>query len=88
MKMELLRWIMADWLSFVACKLRGNKWYRSETMSRVNGNRAAELAQSIFERCVALETVSHNHHPEWLKMIEQEVGELGQMAGQNWGHKP
>lgn len=83
-----LRWIIADWLSFLACKLRGNPWYRNDNWASVMGNRSAELKQSIWERVVVLEHGSDNKDPEWLDKIDRELTELGQIAGENWGHKP
>lgn len=87
-KLRRLRWLLADYLSFFACKLRGQKWYISDNMAFTPGNRAAELRQSVWERCVALETVSENKDPEWLDKIDRELTELGQIAGENWGHHP
>lgn len=81
-----IRWKLADVLSFLACKLRGQPWYIGDCWSGVPGNRAASLAQSIWERCVALELCSENKDPEWLDKIDRELTELGQIAGENWGH--
>lgn len=83
-KVSNSRWRLANWLSKLACKLRGTPWHLSDNMSGVPGNRAAELKQRIWERCVALETCSDNKDPEWLKLIEHELDELGQIAGENW----
>ncbi len=85
-KIQTARWKIADYLSFVACKLRGQRWYPSYCFGGVPGNRAAELKQSVWERCVALEICSENKDPEWLNKIDQELTELGQIAGENWGH--
>ena len=83
-----LRWAIADYLSFLACKLRGNKWYMANNMANVMGNRAAELRQSVWERCVALELSAEKKDPEWLNLIDAELTELGEIAGENWGHFP
>jgi hypothetical protein len=80
------RWKIADILSLIACKLRGQKWYIADNWSGVPGNRAAELKQSVWERCVALELTADNKDPEWLDAIDRELTELGQIAGENWGH--
>ena len=81
-----LRWTLADWLSFSACKLRGQKWYRGDCWANAPGNRAADLKQSVWERCVALELCADNKDPEWLNKIDVDLSELGQIAGENWGH--
>ena len=80
------RWKMADILSIIACKLRGHKWYIADNWAGVPGNRAAELKQSVWERCVALEVTAENKDTEWLDAIDRELTELGQIAGENWGH--
>ena len=84
--LKTLRWNMADWLSLLACKLRGQPWYRGDSWAGPNGNRAADLKQSIWERCVALEAFAENKDPEWLDKIDRELSELGQISGENWGH--
>jgi hypothetical protein len=77
-----LRWFLADWLSFLACKLRGHKWYTPDNYASVPGNRVAELKQNIWES-----VVSHDHMDgEWLEYMERGLGELAQLAGENWGH--
>ena len=81
-----LKWKLADWLSRLACQLRGQPWYRAACWAGVPGNRAAELKQTLWERCVALEMGSGQKDPEWLEQIERELTELGQIAGENWGH--
>ena len=83
-----LRWRIADYLSFLAVKLRGQDWYPAQNMAGCPGNRAAELKQSVFERCVVLESCAENKDPEWIKKIDDELNELGQIAGENWGHHP
>lgn len=83
-----LRWFIADWLSYAACRLRGQKWYCSSNWAGVPGNRAADLKQSVWERCVALEACSTFKDPEWLDNIDRELTELGQIAGENWGLNP
>ena len=88
MKREFLktpwRWRLADWLSWLACKLRGHKWYLADTWCGVGGNRAAELKQALWELCVSKD----GNDTKWLAKIEPALDELGQLAGENWGHKP
>lgn len=81
-----LRWKLADVLSFLACRLRGQKWYIGNCMADVPGNRAAELKQRIWESCVVLNFTAESKDKEWLDMIDRELTELGQIAGENWGH--
>lgn len=81
-----VKWKLADCLSLLACKLRRHPWYRGDCWASVPGNRAAELRQSVWERCVALEICAENKDPEWLDKIDRELTELGQIAGENWGH--
>lgn len=85
--MRRFKWLMADYVSRLACWLRGHKWYAGDTWSGVSGNRAAELRQSVWERCVALEAASENKDPYWLSKIDAELTELGHLAGEQWGHK-
>lgn len=58
----------------------------AESWAGCPGNRAADLKQRIWERCVALEITAENKDPEWLGLIDRELTELGQLAGENWGH--
>jgi hypothetical protein len=84
-KLRELAWRLADVLSWLACKLRGNAWYRADNMAAVSGNRAAELRQTIWERVVVMKPQSETDQ-EWLNAIDRELTELGQIAGENWGH--
>lgn len=81
---QRLRWAVADWFSYLACRLRGQPWYLGDTWAGVPGNRAAELRQCVWERIVALNSNDY----EWLDKIDRDLTELGQMAGENWGHFP
>lgn len=72
---------LADWLSFLACKLRGDRWYVADTWHGIPGNRAAELRQQIFLWCVL---TANNDWP--LKEVEPQLEELGQLARENCGH--
>jgi len=89
-KIQSIKWSLADLLSFIACKLRGQPWYLADNWAGVRGNRAAELKQSVWERCVALEATATagRKDAEWLDKIDRELTELGQIAGENWGHQP
>ena len=74
-----LRWALADRLSYLACKLRGHEWYVADTFHGVPGNRAAELRQQIWVEVILQSTADK---------IEPMLGELAQLAGENWGHEP
>lgn len=84
MKFTNVRWRIADILSFIACKLRGHKWYLGRCWHSVPGNRAADLKSSIWQRCVVLSLDAKDS--EWIDKIDIELTELGQLAGENWGH--
>lgn len=84
--MKDFRYWLAARLCRTACWLRGEKWYVGDSWAGMPGNRASDLQQSIWERCVALEAVSGNKDPEWLNLIDSELTELGQAAGESWGH--
>lgn len=86
MNLKHIRWDLADILSKLACKLRGQKWYMADNMANCHGNRAAELRQSIWEQCVVLNLSDNDKEP--LNKIDVELAELGQIAGENWGHRP
>lgn len=81
-----VRWFIADVLSRIACWLRGQEWYIGNAWASAPGNRASDLKQSVWERCVALNACSENKDQAWLDSIESELNELGQLAGENWGH--
>jgi hypothetical protein len=85
-KIQSVRWKIADWLSFLACKLRGHKWYLGRAWHAVPGNRATDLQQSIWQRCVCLDLEASNNDADLLENIEAELDELAQLAGENWGH--
>lgn len=80
------RFRLADRLCWMAVKLRGQKWYVSENYAPVPGNRAAELNQSIFERCVSRVDVTKPDDQEFLDGVQRDAGELAQLAGEAWGH--
>lgn len=84
--LENLRWTLADWLSRIACWLRGQKWYETPCYG-IHGNRAADLAQSIWEDCVLLDSIAKHKDTVWMQKLEMKVRELAQLAGENWGHK-
>jgi len=78
---------IADWLSRIACWLRGHKWYVADSWYGVPCNRPSELQQQIWLDVVCL-TVG-DHTPEtktMLDTIEKRLDELSQAAGANWGH--
>lgn len=74
--MKNLRRIIADWLSFIACKLRGDKWYEADAFHGVPGNRAAELRTQIWQ------SIYGNADEKTYDNLQ----ELAQLAGENWGH--
>lgn len=78
---------IADYLSFLACKLRGGKWYHNpSTYPGLYGNRAAELKQRIWERCCVVHALDSDS--DLLDLINADLEELGQIAGENWGFRP
>lgn len=83
--MESIKWKLADILSRIAVWLRGQRWYHPDNWGGVPGNRAAELKQTIWERCCLLDMATENKNPDWLKQIDTELSELGQLAGENCG---
>ena len=85
-KIENLRWKLADWLSFAACKLRGQKWYLGASWHAVPGNRAADLSQQVWVEIVSNASLKSQDAREFLGHIEPRFKELAQMAGENWGH--
>lgn len=82
------RWCVADWLSFAACKLRGQKWCLSSAWHGVPGNRAADLQQQIWTEAVAqiLRFSDEAEYREYIESLESKLWELAQLAGENWGH--
>lgn len=84
-RLRRFRWQLADQLSRLACWLRGHAWYSPNNMSGVPGNRAADLKQSIWERCVVLSN-SPTDDADTLGTIDKDLTELGQLAGEQWGH--
>lgn len=80
---DFLRWTVAGWLCWLACKCRGQRWYVGDNWAGVPGNRAAELKQAIFEECV---TSYAGEREEFLSVVEPKLDELAQLAGEAWGH--
>lgn len=80
-----LRNRIADWLSRIACWLRGHKWYVADTFYGVPGNRAAELQQQVWVDVCILAGNSPEDR-EALGTIDARLNELSQLAGENWGH--
>lgn len=87
-RIESLRWRIADWLSYFACRLRGHKWYTADAWHGVPGNRASELRAQIWISAVAQIARFSNieQHQEYLDCLEPKLNELAQLAGHNWGH--
>lgn len=83
-----LCWRLADWLSFLACKLRGHKWYPICAGYGIHGNRASDLKHKVWELSVFSAARTNFSHQDDLDEIEKALGELAQLAGENWGHHP
>lgn len=79
-----LRWKMADYLSRIACWLRGHKWYVADAYAGVPGNRVNELHSQIREQFILRIDVIND--ADQLEFVESKLDELAQMAGENWGH--
>lgn len=80
-----LRWKLADGLSWLACKLRGHNWSQlPDNYPGVYGNRAAALKDRIWQLAV----LANYPKPatDYLDEIETNLGQLGRLAGENWGH--
>ena len=80
------RWKLADWLSWAACRLRGQKWYVGEAWHSVPGNRATELQQKIWEDTVLISYPFREEDEDARARIEKNLAELAQAAGESWGH--
>lgn len=79
-------WRIADYLSRVACWLRGHKWYVADTWHGVPGNRAAELRQRVWVNAVLLANFDDEIDMDRLNSLDRDLSELAQAAGENWGH--
>lgn len=84
--MRNLRWKIADWISWIACKLRGHDWYLGEAWYAVPGNRAADLQQLIWTDIVLIATPFSSADKDALDRTGKHLAELAQAAGENWGH--
>lgn len=81
------RWRLAGWLSYLACRLRGQKWYVGDTWHGVQGNRAAELKQKIWLDAVSqiCRFREEQEYQEFIDDLEPRLDELAQLAGENFG---
>lgn len=77
---------LAGWLSRAAAWLRQEEWYVADNWASVPGNRAAELQQGIWERCVLLSVPPTDMDMDTLNEIERRLTELSQLANAAWGH--
>jgi hypothetical protein len=84
---QAIRWRIADYLSHLACLLRGHRWYLPDQWHPVPGNRVADLRQSIWLNCVLMCPVAGDYR-EHLDDTDRKLAELAQLAGENWGHRP
>lgn len=82
-----MRWNLADILSKVAVRLRGQKW-EPIGFYGIHGNEAAYVKNLIWQTLV-LEKFKWDTEDdrETVRMIGEELDKLAQLAGENWGHK-
>jgi hypothetical protein len=85
-RIEHIRWNIADWLSWLACKLRGHRWYVADAWYGVPGNRANELKSQIRDQLILLADFQNESDRDKLDLADERLDELCQMAGENWGH--
>jgi hypothetical protein len=90
MRRKDFRWMLADWLSYFACRLRGHKWFLADSWHGVPGNRASELKQQIWIEAVSqiCRYSEDGQFWEYIERLEPKLDELAQLAGANWGHRP
>lgn len=78
---------LAGWLCFLACKLRGHQWRQlSYNYPGVFGNHPADLKDRLWQLIVLAN--SPKPTTDYLEDIESMLDELGQIAGEAWGHHP
>jgi hypothetical protein len=83
--MRRFRWIIADWLSYFACRLRGHQWTQlPSNYPGIYGNEAAALKDRIWH----LSVLANHPKPstDYLEEIETNLDRLARLAGENWGH--
>jgi hypothetical protein len=85
-RIHKLRWFLADWLSWCACKLRGHRWYVADAWHGVPGNRVNELESQIRDQLIFLADFQNESDRDKVNLADECLGELCQMAGENWGH--
>jgi hypothetical protein len=85
-RIHKLRWFLADWLSWCACKLRGHRWYVADAWHGVPGNRISELSQRIRDELILRMDLNDDDEGKAYQRVTGELDELAQMAGENWGH--
>ena len=85
-RFEDARWMLASWLSIIACRLRGQKWYVGSAWHSVPGNRASDLQQQIWQDVVILTIPLKEEDEDTRNRIEKNLSELTQAAGESWGH--
>jgi hypothetical protein len=83
---QAIRWRIADWLSRVACWLRGHSWYVADAWHGVPGNRVSELSQRIRDELILRIDLNDEDENQAFQRATAELEELAQMAGENWGH--
>lgn len=82
--MRRIRWRIADYLSRIACWLRGHEWKEMNCYHGPYGNLVAELKTQIWHEIVSSHTVEH--HGDMLESVDDKLTKLAQLAGENWGH--
>jgi hypothetical protein len=85
-RIEDICWGLADYLSRIACWLRGHDWYPADAWHGVPGNRASELNQRIRDELIVRMDLTDDDDNQAYQRATGELDELAQMAGQNWGH--
>jgi hypothetical protein len=85
-RIRSLRWRMADWLSYAAVRLRGQRWHLASACYGVHGNRAAELNQMITDTYLVSADLTDPNHFDRTGRFMIHLDELSQLAGENWGH--
>jgi hypothetical protein len=81
-----LRQKLAGRLCWLACLLRGDKWYLGEAWHGPPGNRSADLQHLIWLDVVLISFPFKEEDEDALNRIEKHLAELSQAAGESWGH--
>lgn len=85
-RVQRIRWRLSDWLSRLACALRGHPWYVADAWHGVPGNRVSELHSQIRDFLIIKTDFQDTNSLDNLVAAEEKLDELAQLAGENWGH--